>query len=78
MMFDSEERRQEVLEQLEKVRESGEVNMMDASGVQRVAFENDYYALVTFLGDNPSRRGADRYMSLLDEFEEYLKNRKET
>lgn len=73
-MFDSEKQRQQVLGQLEKVRGSGEVNMMDAHGVQRVAYENDFYALVTFLGANPSGRGSGLYTDLLDEFETYLEN----
>jgi uncharacterized membrane protein len=72
MSFDSEERRQEVLEQLDSVRKSGEVNMMDAVGVQRVAHENDLHALVSFLGSNPARGSG--YMQLLDEFETYLEN----
>lgn len=69
-MFNSEEQRQRVLEQLESVRKSGKVNMMDAVGVQRVADENDYHALVSFLGSKPQRE--TEYVNLLDEFEKYL------
>ena len=72
MTFDSEERRQKVLEQLDNVRKSGEVNMMDAVGVQRVAYENGYHALVGHLGFNPGR--GSEYMELLDEFKIYLEN----
>jgi hypothetical protein len=71
-MFDSETRRQKVLEQLDSIRKSGEVNMMDAVGVQRVAYENGYHALVGHLGSNPGR--GSEYMDLLDEFEKYLEN----
>lgn len=69
-MFDSEEQRQQVLEQLDSVRKSGEVNMMDAVGVQRVAYEKDYHALVGFLGSKPQR--GSEYVNLLDEFDDYL------
>jgi len=74
-MFDSEKQRQEVLEQLDSVRKSGEVNMMDAVGVQRVAYEKDLHALVSFLGSNPGR-GTD-YIELLDEFEKYIETNDE-
>lgn len=46
--------------------------MMDAVGVQRVAHENGYHALVGYLGSNPGR--GSEYMDLLDEFEKYLEN----
>jgi hypothetical protein len=46
--------------------------MMDAVGVQRVAYENGYHALVGHLGSNPGR--GSEYMDLLDEFEKYLEN----
>lgn len=71
-MFDSDKQRQEVLEQLDTVRKSGEVNMFDGKGVQRVAYSKDLHALVSFLGSNPGHGG--EYMQLLDEFDEYLKN----
>lgn len=72
MIFDSEKQRQQVLEELDTVRKSGEVNMMDAVGVQSVAYENGYHALVGHLGSNPGR--GSEYMDLLDEFETYLEN----
>lgn len=67
-----DEQRQQVLKQLDSVRKSGEVNMMDAVGIQRVAYENGYHALVSFLGSRPGR--GSKYMDLLDEFEKYLEN----
>lgn len=70
MMFESEKQRQQVLEELDSVRKSGKVNMFDAVGVQRVAYESDYHALVSFLGSNPGR--GSEYMELLDEFDKYL------
>ena len=69
MMFDSEKRREEVLSQMKKVRDSGRVNMNDASGVQEVAYNQDLYALVTELGSRPSKNYAD----LLQEFDEWLR-----
>ena len=72
-MFNSNQDKEKILSQLEKVRESGEVNMMDAQGVQRVAFENGYYALVRHMGSNPSRRGHEHYIEMLEEFEEWMK-----
>jgi len=72
MIFDSEKQRQQVLEELDTVRKSGEVNMMDAVGVQSVAYENGYHALVGHLGSNPGR--GSEYMELLDEFKIYLEN----
>lgn len=43
---------QKIIEQLAEVRETAEVNMLDADGVQRVAHERDLYELVTFIDDN--------------------------
>lgn len=40
-----------IYEQLEDVRSSGEVNMMDASGVQAVAYDRGHYNLVNWLDD---------------------------
>lgn len=42
----------EVIEQLAAVRETGQVNMFNKSGVQRVAHECDFHELVTFIEDN--------------------------
>jgi len=63
-----EQKRNKVLGQMKKVRDSGEVNMADAQGVQRVAYENDYHALVSAIGSNPFAG----YTILLNEFEDYL------
>ncbi len=41
-----------VKEQILAVRDTGLVNMFDVNGVQRVAFENDYYELVCFIEEN--------------------------
>lgn len=41
----------EVKRQLDAVRESGEVNMMDMQGVQAVAADRDYYRLVMWIED---------------------------
>lgn len=75
-MFESEEKRKEVLRQLNEVRKSGKVNMMDATGVQQVAAQNNYHALVTFLGSRPGR--GNEYVQLLDEFEQYLDENNES
>lgn len=72
MIFDSEKQRQQVLEELDTVRKSGEVNMMDGAGVQLVAHEKDLHALVAFLGSDPGR--GSNYMELLDEFDRYLED----
>lgn len=69
-MFESEKQREEILSQLKEVRDSGEVNMMHASGVQRVAYDRDLHALVTHMGSRPSKG----YYELLDEFEDWLEN----
>jgi hypothetical protein len=67
-MFDSDERKEEVMSQMKEVRDSGRVNMMDASGVQQVAYDRDFYALVTQLGSRPSKN----YTDLLQAFNEWL------
>ena len=41
-----------VKEQILAVRDTGLVNMCDVNGVQRVAFDNDYYELVCFIEEN--------------------------
>jgi hypothetical protein len=68
MNFKSEEDREKVLSQLKEVRDSGQINTFDASGVQRVAYDQELYALVRVLGDRPSKN----YGELLDEFEDWL------
>jgi len=67
-MFDSAEKREEVLSQLKKIRDSGKTNMMDARGVQRIASKEGFHALVLELGGDPF----ENYGDLLEEFEEYL------
>lgn len=52
----------EVIEQAEKVRQSGVTNMMDRNGVQVAANDQGSYALVVWIEDN--RRD---YMDLLME-----------
>lgn len=55
---------QEIFEQYEQVRESGRVNMVNKNGVQRVAFEMDLHALVTFIEDGD-------YYDLLQNYGDY-------
>ena len=43
---------EEIKEQILAVRATGLVNMLDINGVQRVAFENDFYDLVCFIEEN--------------------------
>ena len=49
------------VEQLRKVRESGQANMVSMSGVQHVAAEEGYGELFLFIEDN----GIDAYSDLL-------------
>ncbi len=67
-MFDSAEKRDEVLSQLKKIRDSGKINMTDAQGVQRIASKEGLHALVLKLGKDPF----ENYGDLLEEFEKYL------
>jgi len=67
-MFDSEKRKEEIMSQMKEVRDSGEVNMMDAAGVQQVAYDLDLYALVNHLAPRPSKD----YTDLLQKFDEWL------
>jgi hypothetical protein len=41
----------QIIEQLGAVRDTGRVNMLDKTGVQGVAYEEEHYALVTFIGE---------------------------
>ena len=41
-----------VKEQILAVRDTGLMNMFDVEGVQRVAFDNDYYELICFIEEN--------------------------
>lgn len=41
-----------IFEQVMEIRESGEVNMLDVNGVQRLAFEREYYELVNYIEEN--------------------------
>lgn len=58
----------DVLRQQEKVRRSGEVNMFNKSGVQQVAHEKDFHALVTWIEEhdhseyiNMAQEAAEQY-----------------
>lgn len=41
-----------IFEQMMEIRESGEVNMLDTNGVQRLAFEREFYELVNYIEEN--------------------------
>ncbi len=41
-----------LLEQIKDIRASGKYNMFDLPGIQREAFERDYFELVTFLEES--------------------------
>ena len=41
-----------VLQQFEAIRRSGKTNMMDQGLVQRIAYEAEYYQLVTWIEDH--------------------------
>lgn len=70
-MFNSEDHKEKVLSQMKKVRDSGETNMMDVVGVQRVAKQKGLNTLVTFLGSDPAKSHM-KYAKVLSEFEKYL------
>ncbi len=59
---------QQVLEDLKKVRDSGEVNMFNRRGVQFVANDLNCFSLVCWIEDHR----ASEYAKLLDQFSEYL------
>ena len=42
-----------VKEQILEIRATGETNMFDLPEVQRMAFDREYYELVTFLEEHP-------------------------
>ena len=42
-----------VKEQILEIRATGETNMFDLPVVQQMAFEREYYELVTFLEEHP-------------------------
>ncbi len=44
---------------LEKIRQDGQANMLDRNGVQRVANEKEMYQLVTFIEDSSSKEYVD-------------------
>ncbi len=44
---------EEIKKQILAVRDTGLVNMFDVKGVQRIAFDNDYYELVCYLEEHP-------------------------
>ena len=41
-----------VIEQILSIRNIGKYNMLDIAGVQREAYENNYFELVMFLEEN--------------------------
>jgi len=43
---------EEIKEQILEVRASGLVNMLDTNGVQRVAFDKDFYELVCLIEED--------------------------
>lgn len=45
---------QKIREQILAVRDTGATNMFDTNMVQRIAFEMDFYELVTWLEDHKS------------------------
>jgi len=49
------------LEQLSEIRKRGETNMANRNGVQRVAADEGYYELVTFIDES----SMDEYSDLL-------------
>ncbi len=67
-MFASAKKRDEVLSQLKKIRDSGKTNMMNAQKVQKIASKHGFHALVLKLGKDPF----ENYGDLLEEFEMYL------
>ena len=49
-----------IMEQILAVQATGKANMLDAHAVQRVAFDMDFYELVTFIEDD--RRAYARFI----------------
>ena len=45
------------LEQLLEVRDSGETNMFDFNAVQRIAYEHDFFELVTWMEEHCDEYG---------------------
>ncbi len=46
---------EKVKEQILKVRDTGLTNMFDITAVQRIAYEMDFYELVTFLEEEKAK-----------------------
>ena len=44
-----------ILSQILSIRDSGAINMLDVNGVQRIAFENEYFELVCYIEDDRQR-----------------------
>lgn len=57
-----------ILQQLKEVRDAGDVNMMDAHGVQQAVHSKGLGALVAYLDPNPT----DGYQELIEAFAGYL------
>ena len=47
----------EALEQLLEIRDSGATNMFDFNTVQRLAYEQDFYELVTWMEEHKNEYG---------------------
>jgi len=59
------ENKKKVIAQYEAIRRSGLTNMFDKNMVQRIAYENEFYTLVTAIADN--------YGSILSHYSEWIK-----
>lgn len=46
---------EKIKEQILKVRDTGLANMFDINAVQRIAYEMDFYELVTFLEEEKAK-----------------------
>jgi len=44
-----------ILSQIQSIRDSGVINMLDVNGVQRIAFDSDFYELVCYIEENRQR-----------------------
>ena len=57
--------RKKIIAQYEAIRRSGQTNMFDKNMVQRIASENNFYALVTAIEED--------YGSILKHYSEWIK-----
>jgi len=60
---------EKIIAQYEAIRRSGLTNMFDRRTVQRIAYDNDFYELVTAIEDDYSAilSGYSELMKLIDE-----------